>query len=815
MPISQFYILHVPKKNTELNKDLESKREEIPIVEMEEPNILPANNEDTYPNKTYLIITTNAIKANSGMLDDFVRYKQASGFRVQVITEDDYGPQVGKLRAINIRNYLRYHYEEDNIQFALLIGDPDPDIEGEIDSVGDIPMMYCYPRSGMKNANATATDYFYADLTNDWDIDGDGLFGESDDDYSGPDFHAEVLVGRIPVYGNNYGDLDDILFNIIHHHSTNNDPGEWKKNFLLAMAMLNYDNENNNGDSRTDGLNFPERVCDDIIYPINEANEVHVQHEREGENPVPTNVYEYDEPINMNNFINAFNDGFIANDGAGFVFWYAHGSSTSAQRKIWDDDANFNGIPEGDEIEWVNFIDSNHVNQLDTNHPSFFYLASCLCGRPEIPNNLGYELLKSGAAVSTISSSRVSWYCTGVWDPQIFWQVETDNVGIGYQYMHYLIELGLCAGKALYLATYDGSDDENYRGNSWMNKMNFNLYGDPQMRYWWSVPPNPPTNPMPSESANNVDLNPTLSIDVSDNTDFDVNVVFYDASDDSLIGYDTDVQSGDTANVTWYNLNGSTTYQWYAIVGDGQAVIKSSEYSFTTKNQAPLAPVNPSPANGAEIYTCDPTLSVDVFDDANEITVLFYDATYGNFLGGEFFVENGGTGSTTWEGREEGETYCWYALAFDGVNTTRSENFTFKIKYITPYMPYNPSPAHGATNVAIDPTLSVEVSDPNSDNLTVCFFNNDTVSMIGCASQVEDGTIASLKWLGRLENSTYSWFVIANDGENSIQSETWSFTTGFKRKPLIRGELIFGIGAPVLGALALAGIVIFLSKRRS
>ncbi|TFF89933.1 MAG: hypothetical protein EU548_05570, partial [Promethearchaeota archaeon] len=680
IPISQFYILQVPKEGNEFNKESDSKREEIPIGELKKSPILSGNNEDTYPNKTYLIITTNAIKANSGMLDDFIRYKQASGFRVQVITEDDYGPQVGKLRAINIRNYLCYNYEQDNIQFVLLIGDPDPDIEGEIDSVGDVPMMYCYPRSGIKKANGSATDYFYADLTNDWDIDGDGLFGESNDDYGGADFHAEVPVGRIPVYGNNYGDLDDILCNIIYHHSTNNEPGDWKKNFLLAMAMLNYYNETGNENARTDGLDFPEHICEDVIYPTNEAHRVNILYEREGVNPVPTAAYGYTNPTNKENFINAFNDGFSPGDmGTGFVLWSAHGNDWSAQRWIWDQDDNANGIPEDGEFKWKSLIRNDQVNELDKDTQAFFYLASCSCGYPEVPNNIGYELLKSGVAVSTISSSRTSWCKQGIWNPNIYSFEMTDYLGIGYHYMRNLIQQGICAGWALYDATWKGSELIYNRGNSWMNKMNFNLYGDPHMRYWWSGPPNPPTNPMPSEGANNVDFNATLSIDVSDDNFNDLNVVFYDASDDSLIGYDMDVQSGKTANITWHNLNGSTTYQWYAIVGDGQAITKSPLYSFTTKNQAPLAPINPSPVDDAEIFICDPILSVDVFDDSDEITVLFYDATYGNFLGGEFFVENGGTASTSWEGLEEGKTYNWYALAFDGINTTRSANFTFKI----------------------------------------------------------------------------------------------------------------------------------------
>ncbi|MHA1584438.1 MAG: C25 family peptidase propeptide domain-containing protein [Promethearchaeota archaeon] len=96
------------------------------------------------PDTTYVIVTTNNIKLNSEKIDNFVRYKQASGFKVMVITEDDYGVDLGKQRALNIRNWLQNHYVSDSIEYVLLIGDPDPDDEtSSSDSMGDLPMLMC------------------------------------------------------------------------------------------------------------------------------------------------------------------------------------------------------------------------------------------------------------------------------------------------------------------------------------------------------------------------------------------------------------------------------------------------------------------------------------------------------------------------------------------------------------------------------------------------------------------------------------------------------------------------------------------------
>jgi hypothetical protein len=55
-----------------------------------------------------------------------------------------------------------------------------------------------------------------------------------------------------------------------------------------------------------------------------------------------------------------------------------------------------------------------------------------------------------------------------------------------------------------------------------------------------------------------------------------MDVSFYNADDDSLIGTDTDVVSGGTASVTWNDLSYNTTYSWYTIADDGSAITQSS-----------------------------------------------------------------------------------------------------------------------------------------------------------------------------------------------------------------------------------------------
>jgi parallel beta-helix repeat protein len=100
---------------------------------------------------------------------------------------------------------------------------------------------------------------------------------------------------------------------------------------------------------------------------------------------------------------------------------------------------------------------------------------------------------------------------------------------------------------------------------------------------WINQPPNKPTEPSPENNSENVDINPYLSVNVTDPEGDNMNVSFFDAFDDSLIGTDLNVVSGGIASVQWIGLSGSTTYTWYAIANNSELETKSDTWSFTTK----------------------------------------------------------------------------------------------------------------------------------------------------------------------------------------------------------------------------------------
>ena len=96
-----------------------------------------------------------------------------------------------------------------------------------------------------------------------------------------------------------------------------------------------------------------------------------------------------------------------------------------------------------------------------------------------------------------------------------------------------------------------------------------------------------------------------------------------------------------------------------------------------------------------------------------------------------------------------------------------------------PNTPSSPSPSNGATDISTNPTLSVYVSDPDGDTMDVSFYDNYN-QLIGIDYDVSSDSRASVTWSGLQYDTTYQWYVIANDGEKENRGPSsgyWSFTT--------------------------------------
>ncbi len=403
----------------------------------------------------YVIITTSAIQSGSTQLDDFVAHKQALGYQAEVITEAAWGGGSGNTAAQNIRSWLGANYASMGIEYVLLIGDPDP-------GSGNVPMKMLWPRLGAGSYEESPSDYYYADLTSNWDTDGDGYYGEWGDDLSTQPLH-EVLVGRIPVYASDYTELDSILAKTIAYDSESS--VDWRSNVLLPMAISNYANEDYSGYDRVDAVSLAEYIKDDIAVPNSYG--YYRLYEQAGNSPVTAPC---EAAISNANVI-----GEWSSEPYGVVDWWGHGSETGAFRKYWSSDDG-DGVPEAAEMTWVEFIQSSDCPSLDDSHPSLVVQISCTNGYPEYDDNLGYSLLANGA-IGTYSASRVSWYVVATWDPSLA-GTYGDNASYAYYITQRMVENDTTetASAALQWCR------ENFGmawAESWMNTLDFNLYGDP------------------------------------------------------------------------------------------------------------------------------------------------------------------------------------------------------------------------------------------------------------------------------------------------------------------------------------------------
>jgi len=476
----------------------------------------------------FVIVTTDALLSS---LNDFVDWKNSLGFSVNLVTidwiESNYS---GAELADKIRNFLVDKYLDWGIQYVLLVGD-----------ITDIPMKMTYPDSSdHSGGGGTPTDYYYADLTGNWDSDGDGYYGEYGQD--DVDFVPEVIVGRIPWSSS--GDVSAICSKLI---STESDTSSWKRNSLLLAAMITFANENGNGWPATDGAALMEELMQYVL--VDWVNTT--MYEKSGLAP---SSYPCSYPLNLSNVISQWG----SND-YGIVGICCHGSHQGVWRKIWSSDDG-DDIPEDNEMDWEYFLSTSEVTSLNNTHTPVGFICACGTGYPE-EYNLGKALLRYGSS-GVVAASRSAWVSVG-------WTHKNDGgaESIEYYYFHYMLNDSENIGDALY-------DSKVYYYNhffwwgyaSQQNQFDFNLYGDPSYHQQGAIPLPPDTTP-PTVPALIAPLdgdtlpNSLVTFAWHPSEDSESGIQRYDlqySTDASFSGADT-IPVTDTT----YSLNlGNSTYYW-------------------------------------------------------------------------------------------------------------------------------------------------------------------------------------------------------------------------------------------------------------
>lgn len=351
----------------------------------------------------------------------------------------------GKDTPEQIRHFLQDKYVEWEMEYVLLVG-----------SIQTIPMRICYPNSEDHSYQTeTPTDYYYADLTGEWDSDEDGYYGERGED--NVDFSAEVFVGRIPF--DSPTQIQDYCQKVIMFEQNTE---SWKEKSLLLGAILNFENEDGSDSEKTDGATVMEVMKNDVFEP----NEflVTTMYEKEGK---AASTYSCTMPLNRLNVQNVWGEG------VGIVDWYAHGNPSFAERKYWNDNDG-DGIPERFEFSHPLFVSSTDASLFPRDKPAIVFAASCSNANPDDQQNLGISLLNTGA-VGFIGSTTVSWGSTG-------WMNKQDGgiQTINYLFMYYLQHYDYSCGQSLYETLFEYRTDYDFWGwKIFQNLYGYVLYGDP------------------------------------------------------------------------------------------------------------------------------------------------------------------------------------------------------------------------------------------------------------------------------------------------------------------------------------------------
>jgi len=430
------------------------------------------NNFQTYD---YVIITTEDLY-NAVISSTFIGWKTLIGYNLKIvnITDTEITSQTGGDLPEKIRNFLRSYYQDWGIKYVLIVGNH-----------ATIPMRYCYPDPTNHRfdifdytSGEVPTDYYYADLSDSdaksWDLDGDGYYGEYGQDM--PDFFPEIYVGRIPT--NTKSRITYTLDKIVTFEQNT---GDWKENALHAGAFFYFTNEGNSGNPAMDGAKLSYYIEKDIMSGWN------ISHYSE-QVGLEKSVYSW-PALNEAAFINDWRNGKYS-----IVNWQGHGWTNRVARKVWQTDDG-DGVPEANEINWPDFINTN--SNLDDDFPSIVTAESCYVGCPEpaTGGNLGIDLLTDpymGASIGVIASARTPY---GSFD----WP---NNPGgsdsIIYEFNRLMINDSKKVGEALYDSKF--YCNLNYGWNhyaEYLDMFTFNLFGDPSLLIKGIVvenlPPDKPT----------------------------------------------------------------------------------------------------------------------------------------------------------------------------------------------------------------------------------------------------------------------------------------------------------------------------------
>ena len=237
-------------------------------------------------------------------------WKTTKGVPAKIVNSSEYLQYEGFDVVEKIRNCIKDYYNKYGIKWVLLAGD-----------ANIIPMREVYnPDSAILDDFSEwsgseyykPTDFYYAELTGNWDSNGNGIFGESQR-YSRIDeidWNTEVYVGRFP--GSTASELE-VMVNKTINYEKNPLIGEWMNDILLSGAVQGRINSEDS-DGEEESFLVEQIIAESIPSSMDITKLIETNH------PIPG--------FRWTNFTRSLFNQYI-DSGSSIVFYAGHGSPNS------------------------------------------------------------------------------------------------------------------------------------------------------------------------------------------------------------------------------------------------------------------------------------------------------------------------------------------------------------------------------------------------------------------------------------------------------------------------------------------------------
>ncbi len=174
-------------------------------------------------------------------MEPLANYHEGRGYSVEIAeVQEILSSGTGIDDAEKLRNFIKNRFLQHGTIFVLLAGD---------ETLIPVRIVHTYCEG---YADYSSVDLYFADLDGTWDDNGDGEFGQPDDDL---DLYADVLVGRALFSTIEQADLF-VQKNLIYQD--NPPPGDWQTRAVLCGAVL-FEDEGYTSDKGCDSIavSFP------------------------------------------------------------------------------------------------------------------------------------------------------------------------------------------------------------------------------------------------------------------------------------------------------------------------------------------------------------------------------------------------------------------------------------------------------------------------------------------------------------------------------------------------------------------------------